>query len=93
MAVGLQRARVVMLLRSRSRMCSSVCCIRHVSCPSFAARYRRLSVGLAALSVHRRGRGGLDVHWRGVAGFRFALLWFEGLESPKHRACVWEEDL
>ena len=91
MAVGLQRARVVML--SRSRMCSSVCYIRHVSCPSFAARDRRWSVGLAALSVHRRGRGGLDVHWRGVAGFRFALLWFEGLESPKHRDCVWEEDL
>ena len=23
----------------------------------------------------------------------FALLWFEGMESPKHRDCVWEEDL
>ena len=67
MAVGLQRARVVML--SRSRMCSSVCCIRHVSCPSFAARYRRLSAGPAALPCTGEGWGVwmcMCVGWLGV---------------------------
>ena len=38
------------------------------------------------------GRGfGCALAWGGWVWF--ALLWFEGLETPKHRDCVWEGDL